>query len=171
MKKNRYKRLLNALELIFVAFVILSIYEIQKPISSVPRYLSHHHLIRATADLLIISALGYRAFLLIKRINKPYRELRKIGVHEKVLFVGLTLMLLPDIRGWYMWYFYADLYGVLLLVFSLPLFFWTIDLIERAFPTEKRIKYYGILVLSIAVGVLAFSFYLDNLLIHPCLPT
>lgn len=157
------KKILNITELLIIGWIIIGVFGFYEDTNSVSRFSSRSNSLRMGIDLLIIGVLLFRSVQILENFNKGYSELRNFKIFEKVGYGLCLISLLPDLTTWYQWNYFANLYLHILIIFSLPIIMWTIEVIERKSTQKCKIRIYGWTFLMFLIPIIGYTLYLSQI--------
>lgn len=104
---------------------------------------------RVMVDVLIGVGLILRVSRLIKRRFNPIEG--KVAKLDLAIFMGYTILILPDVWLFIKWYYFANTYGWAILMLLSPWLFWFMELYASISNRSKqtRLKWVGITILGI----------------------
>ena len=156
------KKVINIAELIVIGLIVWGIIGTYKATNSIPSLSVENKFLSIGIDITLMALFLFRSFLISKNFNKSIEELNDLKLDEKISFVLCLLLLLPYLKHWCLWNYYVGLYLDVFVIFSLPIIFWTVELIQRSSRTGKRWNFYGGGIFGLLTLIILFRMYFIN---------
>lgn len=157
------KKILNILELLIIVFVISGIVGFHQDKNSIPRSFEQNDILRIGFDIMLILILLFRSIQIIKKFQKKYIELNEFKTTEKIGYIFLLILLVPDLTLWWKWNYLVSLYLHLFILHLLPFIAWTIEVLERVSVEKNKFRNYAIAILLFIIPVILYSTYLNEI--------
>ena len=160
------KKLVQILEgTLLLSLILLFTYHYD-PYSSLPQFKLNGVFLdsyRVIVDISIDFLLGFRVYRLIKRRFDPLTG--RIKNYDFLIFIGYTLLITPDLWLFAKWSYFANTYGMYIIIFLSPWLFWLSELSSSiaGLPKPLRLKRIGITTLGIILTIGITWTYLDYL--------
>jgi len=123
------KKILVITQLLAIFTIVAFICGSYLEISSHQRISFYGGILSVISDSTIISILSIRALSLLVNFQNEPIKIYRTGTFEKLLFLTVTILLVPEIYGWMQWYYFSNLYLHILITYCFPLVAWMIEMI------------------------------------------
>jgi hypothetical protein len=151
------KKIIHILESVLLLSLIWTFRYHYDPYSSTPQFQLNTEVLfdtyRVIIDVLIWSGLIFRIIRLIKRRFNPINN--KIANLDLTIFIGYTILILPDLWIFIKWYYFGKAFGLVIIILLSPWLFWLYELYLSIseFSLKTRLKRIGFTALGIFITI------------------